>query len=276
MLTFFPKPIYNVFVIMYLMTKLSKPIRLVIFSLLFLFLSWGKAGAEEKISSGIAISIKIPDQEVKDGDIISSSDKGYVLTTIAYDPAIYGVVSLKPAVSFESPGEPQTYPVICSGKVYVRVSNSNGPIVEGDFLTSSATPGVGQKATEGGFVLGTAIESYNNSQVGKILVTLKPQYNVAVSASRGINLFKNIRQAAASPFLSPLTSMRYLLAVLVTAISFGLGFLFYGRIAKTGIEALGRNPLASRAISLSIIFNVLLTAIIILAGLFLAYLILIL
>ena len=235
--------------------------------------------AEDKVSSGVATSIPILDEKVANGAIVSSSPKGYVLTSIAYDPSIYGVVSLKPAVAFEKTSDPNSYPVITSGKVYVRVSGSNGNIAKDDVLTSSNKSGVAQKATDNGFVIGTALEAYENSDseaVGEILIALKPQYNVPVGGGKGINLLKNIKSAAASPFLSPLTSMRYLLAVLVTASAFGMGFLFYGRMTKTGIEALGRNPLAAKTISAGIIFNVILTAVIILAGLFLAYLILVL
>jgi hypothetical protein len=232
---------------------------------------------EEKISSGIAISVEILDEQVHDGDIVSSTIEGYRLSTIPYDPTTYGVVSFSPAVSFEATTSANAYPVISQGKVYVRVSTSGGPIAKDDFVTTSETAGVGQKAAEDGFMVGTALQSYeagSPDEIGKILVAVKPQYNVAVVGGKGINLWKNIKLAAASPFLSPLTSMRYLLAVAVTATAFGLGFIFYGRMTKTGIEALGRNPLAAKTISAGIVFNVMLTAVIILAGLFLSYLIL--
>lgn len=253
--------------------------RLTFFALVFFFLFSGASVlAEEKISSGIATSIPIIDKEAHSGDIVSSSPDGYILSITPYDPSVYGVVSKLPAVAFETAEETGAYPVITTGKVYVRVSTVNGPIGQGDQVTTSKTPGVGQKATENGFTIGTAMESYDSTdpnQVGLILVALKAQYNV-VAAGRGINLFKSIKMAAASPFLSPLTSMRYLLAVVVTAVAFSLGLLNYGRMTKTGIEALGRNPLAAKTISVGIIFNVILTAVIILAGLFLAYLILVL
>lgn len=248
-------------------------------SLLLSLLWLQPAGAEEKISSGMAISIKIADENVEDGDIVAALPEDYVLSATPYDPAIYGVVAFLPAISFESTSSAQTYPVIATGKVYTRVSAINGNIEEGDFITSSTIPGVGQKAQESGFIIGKALQSYANSDpqaIGKILVSVKPQYTVALASGKGINLFKNIQKAAAAPFLSPLTSLRYLLAVAVTTVSFTLGFIFYGRMTKTGIEALGRNPLAAKTISAGLIFNVVLTALIILAGLFLAYLILIL
>lgn len=233
-----------------------------------------------KVSSGIAISVSIAGTDVQNGDIISSTPQGYVLSSIAYDPTVYGVVSKNPAVSFETEDLPNSYPVISLGKIYVRVSSISGNIKVGDLLTTSVILGAGQKSLEDGFTIGTALENYENSDAkatGIILVNFKPQYNVAVSGTgRGINLLRTVKLAAASPFLSPLTSLRYLLAVTMTAVAFIFGFWNYGRFAKTGIESLGRNPLAAKTISAGIIFNILLTTVIIGAGLFLAYLVLVL
>lgn len=236
--------------------------------------------ALDKVSSGVAMSVNISDKNVQNGDIVSLTSKGYALCNTPYDPNVFGVVSTNPAVSFEKIPPAGAYPVISFGKVYTRVTTQNGNIKVKDLITSSAIPGVGQKSTADGFIIGSALENLENSdpkQVSLILINLKPQYNLAVvSSSRGINLLKTIKLTTASAFLSPLTSLRYLLAVLVTATSFGLGFLYYGKSVKTGITALGRNPLASKTISAGVIFAVFLTTLIIGGGLFLAYLILVL
>lgn len=238
------------------------------------------AFAQDRLSSGIAISIPIADADGVDGSIVASTGKGYALTTTPYDAGIYGVVVMRPAVSFESTGSAGLVAVMTSGKAYVRVSSTNGPIAVGDSVTSSSVKGVAQKADQVGFILGSALEPWqagSTSDVGKILLSIKPGYNTAVSATgRGINLFKSITAAAASPFLTPLTSLRYLFAVGVTALSFVMGFWYFGKFGKTGIEALGRNPLAAKTISLGIVFNLILTVVIVGGGLFLAYLILVL
>ncbi|MBM3208775.1 hypothetical protein FJZ40_00575 [Candidatus Shapirobacteria bacterium] len=231
---------------------------------------------EEKISSGVALSILVKGEKIADGGLVSSTPEGYVLSATAYDPSFYGVVAFKPAVAFESTASADLYPVITSGKVYLLADSGTGPIKEGDFITTSKTPGVGQKGEGGGFMIGTALENLAAGKTAKLLVSLNPRYNTNVVGGKGVNLLLSIKTAAASPFLTPLTSLRYLLAVIVSALSFGLGFFFYGRFAKTGIEALGRNPLAAKTISAGIVFNVLLTTVIIFSGLFLAYLILVL
>ena len=232
------------------------------------------------VSSGVAISIPIAGSGLSNGSIVSSTPNGYALSSIAYDPSIYGVIVDNPAVSFVASESSGLQPVITSGSVIVRVSGRGGSIEPGDYITSSLDKGVGQKAVAQGYVLGTALSGFSPSTITDetmMLVSVNPRYNAAVSTSgKGINLFTSITSAASSPFLSPLTSMRYLLAVIVTALSFAGGFWFFGRFGKAGITALGRNPLAAKIISVGIAVNILLTVIIMGAGLFLAYLILVL
>lgn len=228
-------------------------------------------------SNSIAISVEISDKNVKDGDIITATSQGYKLSTYAYDPSVYGVVVTNPAVSIRDTTGKST-PVVQTGKTLVRVSTANGAIKKNDFITSSLIPGVGVKAETNGFVLGFALEDYKNSNpnaIGKIAVSISPHYNATFISVR-TNILQNIKAVAGAPLLSPLTTLRYLLAALVTIISFVLGFVYFGRIARTGIEALGRNPLAARMIQLGIVLNVILTAGIIMMGVGIAYLILIL
>ncbi len=232
-------------------------------------------------SSGIAISLPVAGTNIVNGSVISSTATGYALTTTAFDPNTYGVVTDTPAVSFrDKTSGTGMYAVITNGKTAVRVSGKNGGIKPGDFLASSDIPGVAVKTEGTGFVIGTALETVTFTQSGDIklvLTSISPRYNTNVSAGgRGINLLKNVKSAASSPFLTPLTSMRYLLAVIVTAIAFGGSFWYFGRFAKTGIEALGRNPLAAKIIAAGVALNTLLTVAILAGGLFLAYLILVL
>jgi F0F1-type ATP synthase membrane subunit c/vacuolar-type H+-ATPase subunit K len=60
----------------------------------------------------------------------------------------------------------------------------------------------------------------------------------------------------------------------VVILSFILGFISFGRIANTGVEALGRNPLAGKMIQFGIFLNVLITISIVIAGFALAYFVL--
>lgn len=242
------------------------------------FCAGSKAAWANNISAGVAISLSIADKNAKDGSIISSTPKGYVLSTIAYDPAVYGVVSQNPSIFVEDIKSLNTKPVITSGKVSVRVSTINGPIKTNDFITTSTIPGVGQKANLNGFILGTSLEDYTNAdpkKIGIILVSVNPRYNARFIALR-TNLIQLLKGATVAYVLSPLASLRYLIAAVISAAAFILGFIYFGKVARSSVEALGRNPLAGRMIQLNTILNLMLTVLIIFVGLGIAYLILVL
>ena len=54
------------------------------------------------------------------------------------------------------------------------------------------------------------------------------------------------------------------------------GFIYFGKMSKTGVEAIGRNPLAGKQIQFNVILHLAVTVAIVLAGLAMAYFILIL
>lgn len=230
--------------------------------------------------SGIAISVPIADKNVQDGDIVSSQNGAYYLSKVVYDHTVYGVVTLTPAVAFESTSGPKTNPVISSGEVFVRVSTLNGAIKQGDGITTSTIPGVGQKADKAGFIVGIALANYSEKdprKVGKILVSFAPRFNTdSLGGTVKANLIDTFRNAPEAMTMSPLISLRYILAAIIAILSFILGFVYFGKVAMNGVEALGRNPLAGKLIQFSVILNLLLTMLIVGVGLVIAYLILML
>lgn len=244
---------------------------------LFFLAGWlvlASISAKADVSSGVAVSVVVTGDQVEDGQIICSTSEGNELCNLDYDSTILGVVSTDPATFIENKALEGSFPMFTSGKVFVRVNNDNGNINVGDFITSSKTPGVGQKATRSGYVVGSALQTYDGSGEGKILASIGIRPAIVTEGIRG-NLLETLRDGLASVYLTPLNALRYILAMIVTIVAFTLGFMYFGRVAKTGVEAVGRNPLASRAIHLSVVFNVVLTVVIMGAGLALAYLILI-
>ena len=231
----------------------------------------------QDLSNGSAIGIPINDK-VTDGDIVSSSTKGYKLTTSAYDPQIFGVVSLNPALYFRNTTAKNVTPVISSGEVLVRVSSQNGNIQAGDFITSSPVPGVGQKVTDNGYVLGRAQQSYSSNdpkKVGLILVTLQPHF-AQITNNIAHNLFSSFTFGLAEAASTPLGAIRYFVAGVITVLSFYMGFRFFARASNRGVEAIGRNPLARDAILFSVFINTIITISIMLFGVAISYLILVL
>lgn len=233
----------------------------------------------QDFTTGTAESILIQaDREVVSGDIVSVKDKKFSLSNVAYDSSIYGVITDKPAVVMDDRALEGRKYVASFGEAFVRVTTKNGVITKGDFITSSDIPGVGQKATSSGQIVGMALQSYESNdptQIKEILISVDIRPNV-VDGNVKVNLIEALRSGAQAPFLTPLTSLRYILAALVTAGSFILGFASFGKTSGSGVEALGRNPLASKEIQRSIILNMFLTAIIMISGLALAYFILVL
>ncbi len=113
------------------------------------------------------------------GDIVSIEGEGNIeavkKSNQPYDSKILGIVSTKPGLTLGSETKVDeiykySHPIGLSGRVPVKVTNSNGEIKPGDFITSSNIPGVGIKATKPGYVIGRALESYNESEQGTIMV----------------------------------------------------------------------------------------------------------
>jgi F0F1-type ATP synthase membrane subunit c/vacuolar-type H+-ATPase subunit K len=225
-------------------------------------------------SSGFATSVPMK-QSAEAGDIICSYEQGFSKCNSLADPAMYGVVVDNVSVSVEDTELENSTLAITTGVATVKVTASEGPIAEGDFVTSSEQEGVGQLATQNGYVLGTAMESYDASDVGTIQVALNIHPASGLTGP-GSNLLQFIRKGVTIPLFEPLESLRYILAVLMILISFTLGMIYFGRSSRTGIEAIGRNPLAKRVIQFTVVLNIVLTVVIVLVGLAIAYLILIL
>lgn len=230
------------------------------------------------LGTAVATYVQISEGTVQNGNIISSAENGFKLSDVPYDSVMAGIVVENPAVSINTVGSDKTYPIVSTGQALVIVTTSNGEIQVGDPITSSETPGIGQKATNPGYVIGTAQEGYSESdptKIGSILVTLNTKYAYPNPNNRPSiwDIFNITTQAS---YQQPSVFIKYAIAAVVIIISFAVGFLSFGRIASNGIAALGRNPLASRTIQVGIVFNVLITLAIIFAGLALAYLIIIL
>lgn len=234
------------------------------------------ASDESELATSVAYSLPITG-EARDGMLICTDEAGNIPCNRAYDPNMFGAISLDPAVIFQvATPSAEMKPVVSSGKISVLVNTGMGPIQVGDYVTSSAIPGVGQKAIKSGFMFGTAMEAYTNTnpqEVGKILVSVSIKPAVK-SRGAGENLLDILRGGLEAAFLTPLSSLRYILASIITAVSVIGGMWYFGTITRQGIVALGRNPLAGGRIQMTVILNVLLTIVIMGVGLGIAYLVL--
>jgi hypothetical protein len=257
---------------------MNKKLLIFSFFLLILFAVYTPTiGAQTPDFSDIGLSISVSDTNVQNGDLICSGSEGYKLCTNEYDSSIYGVVNNNPSVGIQITDLENSHTVVSKGQTTVRVSSINGNIKVGDFLTSSKTPGVAELAVNNGYVIGTALQSYNSDDknaVGNIQISLNIHPRTDSLQSTRENLLDILRNGLSGLSLSPIAALRYVLAALIVIVSFVIGFIYFGRIAITGIEAIGRNPLAIGRIQFSVILNILIMLGVVLGGLGVAYLIL--
>lgn len=230
------------------------------------------------VGLGEAVLIEIPQAGVTDGQIVRFAENGYSIVEKAYDPQAFGIVTENPAITLElkSKTAKNQYYVLRNGKASINVTTTNGAIKKGDLITTSKIKGTAQKATQDGYVIGTALENYdttNPQAIGKILMAVNFGFHTSVTGLR-TNLLDKFAFVLDAPFLSPGIALRYILAGLCILLSFGLGMGYFGRVTRSGVEAIGRNPLAGKAIMISVIINSVLTLATMAIGLVVAYLIL--
>lgn len=183
--------------------------------------------------------------------------------------------------------------VITSGRYPVFVSTQNGVIAAGDLLAPSAIDGVAMKADDQvSTVIGRAVSAFDgkanvvsntqlktasgkqkNAQLGLITVDLAIGNNPDLAGqNNGVpQVFQSIARAIAGDAITPAQLYAsFGLLVLGTIIA---GVLMYSGI-KTGMSAIGRNPLAKKSIVRNML-QVLMVAVMIFIGCLIAvYLIL--
>lgn len=268
---------------MYIYTDNKKLVKIaivhIICSILFLVANISPSRVKAETSaSGMAITIDLGDQKIESGEIVCASAGKYYLCNSIYEVGMLGIYSQSPAVMVGNSQMTNGKPVVSNGEAIVLVSANNGSIKKGDFVTSSTIPGVAMKADKSGNVLGVALEDFittDKTLRGRILVSLGIRPAIVATSARS-NLVEALKQGLLAPTLTPLSSLRYLLAMIVAASAFILGFVYFGRVARTGVEAVGRNPLARRMIQINVAISLVLTLAIMSGGLLLAYFILIL
>lgn len=231
-------------------------------------------GVEGAATLGVAKIVEVHGKDIKDGSVISASKNGATLSSVPYDPQVIGVVARDAAILIETSSA--GVPVISSGKLYILVSSKNGVIKKGDLLTTSTIPGVAVKADKEGYVLGTALENSANTkpdQIDKIAADLDLHYFNSKPTFAG-SLSDVLKIVLLPTKEAPAPIFKYIVAAGVVLASIVLGFMSFGRTAAKGIEALGRNPAASKIIHLGIIFNIIIVIVIVFAGLSIGFLIL--
>ena len=238
----------------------SVKLTIIIITFYVLVFSPSLINAQELSGGQIATNVEVSDSEAAVGDLLSiTSDDTLVRASSAYDRNLFGVIAEDPAVVLNAETS-TTKPVIYEGEVQVKVSTKNGNIEVGDFITSSTEAGVGQKSSQEGMVVGKALASFSSSTPGTIPILLNIQYqNVGIEGRGNFDELWGKLVALTSEGLAESDSfqllLRYLFALILGLISFSFGFYFAAKSIRTGLVAIGRNPLAKDTIQASMFFN---------------------
>lgn len=177
--------------------------------------------------------------------------------------------------------------IATKGKYEVLVSDENGPIKAGDYLSLSTTEGIAMKAdSRTAVVVGKAIAEFNGQQgtstakVGSRTVRLaRVLTDISIAANP---LFRQdtgfmpgfVQEIAASIADKPVSMPRlYLGMLLMLVTAFVTGTLLYSSV-RGGLVAIGRNPLSRATITRNMLRVVFLSLIIFVTGLFGVYLLL--
>lgn len=130
---------------------------------------------DASISAGDLVVLDSSKQSVQTIDDQGyKGSKSWVLKSAkANDSTVVGIVSTQPndviGENFTVDENPR--PIALSGRVPVNVTNENGPIHGGDFITTSSTPGKGMKAKLAGRVIGMALSDFDDVD-GQVIVQI--------------------------------------------------------------------------------------------------------
>jgi hypothetical protein len=225
----------------------------------------------------VASTYVITDTGVISGDIlISGSENGFKRTNVSYESKIFGVFQEKPELVIRESTQSAKLPIIRVGDTTVNITDYNGDIKAGDFITTSPVMGKGMKAAQSGYVLGIALEdaeygdnttSIFNRQVrnGAVKVAIRIEYAELTTSRNSLRLLDSLNSAFFRNVQDPekfTNTLRYIIAGVLGLLVFAIGFFWVGRSLSKAVEAIGRNPLAKQSILASLAAQIVVTLIV--------------
>ncbi len=221
--------------------------------------------------SEIATQFNVDDARVEPGDIISKKDGKLIRASSPYDEDIFGIVATNP-IAIVGREDAGSVPIVTSGVALVKVDSRQEEIKKGDFITSSSSAGVGQKAFYSGFVVGRALEDFNEEE-GVIEVFVDPHESAIIEDEvswEEMTFWEAIGRIVKAVERDVPQVLRYLLATILVAVSFAFGLYSFSRTLKDGIKGISRNPLAKGSIRFAMTLNLIGILVVTITGLALA------
>ncbi|HSX36842.1 MAG TPA: hypothetical protein VLG13_01845 [Patescibacteria group bacterium] len=239
--------------------------------------------AVSSLQRGMIVKFTSNDSSKVEPATLSTAQKMQGVVVSASDAA----VTLSPANS----GNQQVF-VATSGRYEVLVSNQNGAIAAGDYVSVSSLAGVGMKAdSKENEVLGKAAGGFDGVHNVNSSTSVKTDTGKQLNASLGLvpvdiaiapnpialkvaNVPSFLQRASLLVANKPVSPWRiYTAFFIVLASTLLAGSLLYGGV-KNGMVAIGRNPLARSSIMRNLLQIILTSVIIFIIGLFGVYLLL--
>jgi hypothetical protein len=205
---------------------------------------------------------------------------------------LHGVVVARNDATFVLTAEDEETLVATNGRFEMFVSDENGVIQQGDFITVSRVVGIGLKASEsevsivgkanGSFDGKTAVLSTTEAivnGVNQIVSIGRIQVDVGVAGNplyvpTKANVPGILEEFASSVANKPVSATRiYISMFMILATGVVSGTLLYSGV-RNSVVAVGRNPLSKISITKSLLQIILTSVIILLLGIFGVYLLL--
>lgn len=197
-------------------------------------------------------------------------------------------------VSLQNNANTQQYYVATSGTYSVLVSDQNGSIGKGDYVTVSSLAGVGMKAaTDQTVVLGKALDAFDGSSnvegtapltlvngkkmtvhLGKVSIDISIAHNPLYQPSTTSSIVNQLQKFGDSVAHKPVSLARIYISVAVLVAAVGIASTMLVTGVRTALIAVGRNPLARSHIIRGLVQITFTSLIIFVVGVFGVYLLL--
>lgn len=212
-------------------------------------------GADEKLLRGAVVSRTEADDSKVEGSLVAHVER------------MHGVVVRSNETPVTLTFDPSGVLVATSGRYEVLVSNINGEINEGDYITASSIKGVAMKADERqSRSLGQALQSFDTSDsnqvlateevltsegeprtvaIGRVLTDLDTRNNPLAFGVQAPQVLIELGESIAG---GPVSVTRIWGALATLVLSFVTGSIIFYAGVRTSIIAIGRNPLSKASV----------------------------
>lgn len=229
--------------------------------------------SESPVSAGMAVSLVSEENKVVEPTHRENIDD------------VLGVVVSGSESLFTVTSEESNVQVVTSGVAKMLVTDTNGAIQRGDYITASSVEGIGMKADDDhGKVIARAREDFAEVDTRTVEVEEEPRTvsvaRIPVAIQIGGNPEAKVTDSPLPGFLQgtantlagqPVSPARIIISLVIVAGGLvGSMVLLYGAVSST-IISIGRNPLSNKSIYAGLFRMVLIALMIVLISLVLGY-----